>query len=166
MYVDLMGGVKPHLIKSIVNNLGATTLMTYAPSTKFYLADKAAGTPWLTRLSFPVHVVAQVDHLDAISNSHLTTTYTYHQRVVKDYEKAIANNVQGYSEEGGVLGFGTSERHTSKPLPKELKDYLDKYVLEGKVKTKLQDDPTLGRMIKDIEKSVAASPRGATPRDK
>ena len=28
MYVDLMGGVKPHLMKSIVNNLGATILMT------------------------------------------------------------------------------------------------------------------------------------------
>ena len=27
--------------------------MTYTPSTKFYLADKAAGTPWLTRLAVP-----------------------------------------------------------------------------------------------------------------
>ena len=45
-----------------VNNLGAETLRrTTPPSTKFYLADKAAGKPWITRLPFPVHVVEKVD---------------------------------------------------------------------------------------------------------
>ena len=34
--------------------------LTYAPSTKFYLQDRAAGTPWLTRLPFPVHVVERL----------------------------------------------------------------------------------------------------------
>src|SRR6185437_5102180 len=78
LYVDLMNSTKPHLLSSIVNNLGATTQITYAPSTKFYLADKAAGTPWITRLAFPVHVVAQIDRFDAVSNGHLTSLYTYH----------------------------------------------------------------------------------------
>jgi hypothetical protein len=40
MYVDLMGSVKPHLMKTVVNNLGAEIQVTYAPSTKFYLEDK------------------------------------------------------------------------------------------------------------------------------
>ena len=44
-YIDLMGGQKPHLLVKIVNNLGAETHVHYAPSTKFYLADKAAGKP-------------------------------------------------------------------------------------------------------------------------
>jgi len=52
--------IKPHLLSSVVNNLGAQTTIEYAPSTKFYLADKASGTPWLTRLSFPVHVVTKI----------------------------------------------------------------------------------------------------------
>ena len=43
-YIDLMGGQKPHLLVKTVNNLGAETVVTYAPSTKFYLQDKLAGT--------------------------------------------------------------------------------------------------------------------------
>jgi len=78
LYVDLMAGIKPHLLRSVVNNLGAETRLTYAASTKFYLADKAAGTPWLTRLAFPVHVVERVEHIDAISKSRLASSYSYH----------------------------------------------------------------------------------------
>jgi hypothetical protein len=66
-YVDLMGGQKPHLLVSTKNNLGAETRVSYAPSTKFYLADQAAGTPWLTKLPFPVHVVERVETCDRIS---------------------------------------------------------------------------------------------------
>jgi RHS repeat-associated protein len=76
-YVDLMGGKKPHLLEKIENNLGAEILLTYAPSTKFYLEDKAAGTPWLTRLSFPVHVVEKMERFDHISKSRLVSTYRY-----------------------------------------------------------------------------------------
>ncbi|MEO1433751.1 MAG: SpvB/TcaC N-terminal domain-containing protein, partial [Cyanobacteria bacterium J06633_8] len=36
-YIDLMGGQKPHLLTKTVNNLGAETIVHYAPSTKFYL---------------------------------------------------------------------------------------------------------------------------------
>ncbi len=50
-YVDLMAGAKPHLLRSVVNNLGAETTISYATSTKFYLEDRAAGIPWLTRPS-------------------------------------------------------------------------------------------------------------------
>jgi hypothetical protein len=53
-YIDLMGGLKPHLLVKVTNNLGAETLIQYAPSTRFYVADKLAGTPWVTRLLFPV----------------------------------------------------------------------------------------------------------------
>src|SRR5258708_15223538 len=59
-YIDLMGGQKPHLLVRVDNNLGAETVIQYAPSTRFYVADKLAGTPWVTRLSFPVQVVEQV----------------------------------------------------------------------------------------------------------
>jgi RHS repeat-associated protein len=78
MFIDLMAGQKPHLMKSVTNNLGAHTELRYATSTKFYLADKAAGNPWLTRLSFPVHVVEKSTRIDAISKSRLTTSYSYH----------------------------------------------------------------------------------------
>lgn len=45
-YLDLTSGFKPHLLASIVNNLGAETRLQYAPSTKFYLEDLASGHPW------------------------------------------------------------------------------------------------------------------------
>jgi RHS repeat-associated protein len=111
VYVDLMNGVKPHLLKSIVNNLGAETQVTYAPSTQFYLADKAAGTPWLTRLAFPVHVVAQIDHLDAISNSHLTSTYTYHHGFFDGVEREFRGfaRVEQTDAESFTVNAGTTE---------------------------------------------------------
>jgi hypothetical protein len=63
-YIDLMGGQKPHLLIKTVNNLGAETSVEYAPSTKFYLADKYAGRAWITKLPFPVHCVEKVTVTD------------------------------------------------------------------------------------------------------
>jgi RHS repeat-associated protein len=77
-YVDLMGGWKPHLLVRSINNLGAETRIAYAPSTKFYLADREAGQPWVTRLGFPVHVVERVETYDRISRNRFVTRYAYH----------------------------------------------------------------------------------------
>ncbi len=77
-YVDLMGGVKPHLLVGVTNNLGAETRIHYAASTRFYLDDRRAGLPWITRLPFPVHVVERVEHLDRVSGTRLVSTYSYH----------------------------------------------------------------------------------------
>lgn len=78
LYMDLMGGTKPHLLIRSVNNLGAETHVRYAPSIRFYLADKRAGRPWITRLPFPVHVVERVVTLDRISGNRFVTRYAYH----------------------------------------------------------------------------------------
>jgi RHS repeat-associated protein len=77
-FIDLMGGQKPHLLVEVRNNLGAETFIRYAPSTRYYLNDKAAGRPWATRLPFPVHVVDQVETRDLISGNRLVTRYAYH----------------------------------------------------------------------------------------
>ncbi|MBI4488140.1 MAG: toxin [Deltaproteobacteria bacterium] len=77
-YIDLMGGQKPHLLVKTVNNLGAETVVQYAPSTKFYLQDKRDGKPWITRLPFPVHVVERVQTYDHISRNRFVTRYEYH----------------------------------------------------------------------------------------
>jgi RHS repeat-associated protein len=76
-YIDLMGGQKPHLLRSIKNNLGAETRIQHAASTKFYLEDRAAGSPWVTKLPFPVHVVEQVETFDYISKTKFISTYRY-----------------------------------------------------------------------------------------
>jgi RHS repeat-associated protein len=77
-YVDLMGGAKPNLLVRIVNNLGMETRIQYAPSTRFYLEDRLAGKPWITRLPFPVHVVARVETYDHVSRNRFITRHAYH----------------------------------------------------------------------------------------
>jgi hypothetical protein len=76
-YVDLMGGQKPYLLVSTNNNMGAVTKVWYATSTKFYLQDRLAGRPWVTKLAFPVHVIERLETQDLVSNTTLVTTYGY-----------------------------------------------------------------------------------------
>ena len=86
-YIDLMGGNKPHLLIKSVNNLGAETRVHYAPSTRFYLADKAAGKSWITRLPFPVHVVEKVETYDHISRNRFVTRYAYHHGYFDGFDR-------------------------------------------------------------------------------
>jgi len=102
-YVNLMGGQKPHLLVRTINNLGAETVVQYAPSTKFYLQDKRDGKPWITRLPFPVHVVERVETHDHISRNRFVTRYAYHH---------------GYfdGEEREFRGFGMVEQWDTEEL--------------------------------------------------
>ena len=77
-YYDFAQGIKPHLLTGVDNHMGATTRIGYSPSTKFYLADRKAGRPWVTRLPFPVQVVERIETNDLISDSKLVSTFTYH----------------------------------------------------------------------------------------
>src|SRR5712692_8341454 len=97
-YIDLMGGQKPHLLQSINNNMGKVTNLTYAASTKFYLQDQAAGTPWITKLPFPVHVVEQVETRDDVIGTRFVTLYSYHHGFYDGFEREFR-------------GFGLVEQH-------------------------------------------------------
>jgi Salmonella virulence plasmid 65kDa B protein/Insecticide toxin TcdB middle/C-terminal region/Insecticide toxin TcdB middle/N-terminal region len=77
-YIDLMGGVKPNLLTSYVNNTGTEVKIHYASSTKFYLQDKVAGTPWITRIPFPVQVVEKHETLDHVGRTAHSCHYVYH----------------------------------------------------------------------------------------
>jgi len=87
VYVDLMGGRKPHLLTCARNNLGAETRISYAPSTRFYLADRAAGQPWVTRLPFPVQVAERVETIDWIGRNRMVARYAYHHGYFDGYER-------------------------------------------------------------------------------
>jgi RHS repeat-associated protein len=102
-YIDLMGGQKPHLLVGVKNNLGTETRVQYAPSTKFYLADRAAGQPWVTRLSFPVHVVERTEAFDWISRNHFVTRYAYHHGFFDGIEREFR-------------GFGMVEQQDTEEL--------------------------------------------------
>jgi RHS repeat-associated protein len=104
-YIDLMGGQKPHLLIKTINNLGAETVVQYAPSTKFYLQDKLAGKPWITKLPFPVHVVEKVTVIDRWRQTRFTSTYSYHH----GYFDGIDREFRGFGrvEQTDVEDFGT-----------------------------------------------------------
>ncbi|REL37866.1 insecticidal toxin complex protein [Rhodohalobacter sp. SW132] len=109
-YMDLMDSKKPHVLKKYVNNFGKETSLEYKSSTHFYLKDKQEGRPWITKLPFPVQVVAKSITEDKITDVRFTAEYCYHhgyydhqerefrgfgmveQRDTEEYEHWKANN--------------------------------------------------------------------------
>lgn len=92
-YIDLMGGQKPHLLISTKNNLGGRTDIQYESSTRFYLADKLAGRPWITKLPFPVHVVTKSTVTDHWRNTKFSSSYSYHH----GYFDGIEREFRGFA---------------------------------------------------------------------
>lgn len=100
-YIDLMAGhrpdaqasaahrlhEKPHLLIEVDNRLGAITTIEYTPSTRFYLQDQRAGTPWVTRLPFPVHCVSKVTVHDKWRKTTFSSTYSYHHGYFDGHER-------------------------------------------------------------------------------
>ncbi|NER46040.1 MAG: hypothetical protein F6J92_04995 [Symploca sp. SIO1A3] len=105
-YYDLCDRKKPYLLNQVRNNLGAETEITYASSTKFYLQDKQQGTPWVTKLPFPVQVVEKVVNCDRISKTTLVSSYSYHHGYYDRTEKEFR-------------GFGRVERQDAEIIEEE-----------------------------------------------
>jgi RHS repeat-associated protein len=77
-YINLVGTTKPFLLTGFRNNMGASTSIQYASSTKFYLQDKLDSKPWISHLPMPVHVVETLTTFDYIGKSISSTRYAYH----------------------------------------------------------------------------------------
>lgn len=114
-YIRLMGetpgeGSKPYLLREIDNQMGAVTRLRYVPSTKFYLADKAAGKPWITRLPFVVQVLEQQEILDQITGNHFSMHYAYHH----GYFDAIEREFRGFGmvESWDTQDFSAVDHHS------------------------------------------------------
>jgi len=119
-YIDLMGGQKPYLLIKTVNNLGGETEVTYAPSTKFYLQDKQAGTPWITKLPFPVHCVEKVTVRDQWRQTEFASTYSYHhgyfdgiEREFRGFGRVEQQDVERYGKfyQGNVASPYITDNH-------------------------------------------------------
>ncbi|WP_051397877.1 SpvB/TcaC N-terminal domain-containing protein [Runella limosa] len=123
-YMDLMGGNKPHLMKSHANGLGKTTTVAYKSSTFFYLKDKLNGTPWATKLAFPVQVVAKTIVTDSVTNVRFSAEYSYHHGYYDHAERefrGFGRVEQRDTEEFEVTDFTnltTSEHHQPPVLTK------------------------------------------------
>ena len=86
-YVDFTNGAHPNLLTTISNGLGQETTISYQSSTEDYLADRDAGTPWTTKLPFPVQVVKSVAVKELNSGQEYVTDYHYRDGYYDGVEK-------------------------------------------------------------------------------
>ncbi len=76
--LDPLGGVHPGLLESIDNGVGRRTEIQWTTSAREAERDRAAGTPWTTRLPLVLPVVAGSTVTDAVSGPVAQTRYAYH----------------------------------------------------------------------------------------
>lgn len=104
-YIDLMNSRKPHIMVSYKNNLGKEVSLEYTPSTKFYIDDKKAGKPWVTKLHFPVHLLSKTTVSDKWTKTRFTSQYSYHHGYYDHSEREFRGF--GRVEQIDAENFGT-----------------------------------------------------------
>lgn len=86
-YINLLNSKKPHILIGYKNNLGKEVDLEYRPSTQYYIEDKLSGTPWVTKLHFPVHCVSKVTMFDRIRKTRFASEYFYHHGYYDHFER-------------------------------------------------------------------------------
>src|SRR5262249_54937960 len=123
------------------NNLGAETVVQYAPSTKFYVQDKLDGNPWVTKLPFPVQVVERVETFDFISRNRFVTRYSYHhgyfdgvEREFRGFGRVAQSDTEQFAAltESGALPNATSIDEASHVPPVVTKTWFHTGVYLGR----------------------------------
>jgi RHS repeat-associated protein len=109
-FVELTSGIKPYILSSFENGMGRKVSLQYAPSTKFFVQDKIAGNPWITKLPFPVQVLEQVEDHEQVSDTRFVNKYAYHHG---HYDIA----------EREFRGFGMVEQSDTEVLNSESEGY-------------------------------------------
>ncbi|KAG8822991.1 hypothetical protein FRC19_004833 [Serendipita sp. 401] len=124
-YIDLMGGTKPNMLLSIANNLGVETRVHYSPSTKFYLDDKLAGRPWISRIPFPMQVIERVETFDRVGRTYHSCRYVYHhgyydgrEREMRGFGMVEAYDVEHFDifDDANLSSTTTPDRTTFLPI--------------------------------------------------
>ncbi|MBL6448472.1 hypothetical protein JMN32_19320 [Fulvivirga sp. 29W222] len=70
--------LKPYLLTTMENGSGLTTSFEYKSSTSYYLEDKKAGKPWVSKLAFPIQLISKTTLTDKIAGTVTTNSYSYH----------------------------------------------------------------------------------------
>ena len=124
-YVDLLNGVKPHLLCSIANGVGVQTTITYTPSTQFYLQDRLAGRPWALRLPFVVQTVGRVQTTDAVAGTNVVLCYRY----AHGWFDGVEREFRGFARVDSWDAESMSADHGAGPPPGGLAEENGEYNL-------------------------------------
>lgn len=109
---------KPYLLVETDNAMGAISRIGYRSSTRDYLDDQRRGQPWLTRLPFPVQVVARIEVLEQVTGSRLVSAWRYHdgyfdqtERVFRGFGYVERQDSERYEDfaKGNLFAAGTFE---------------------------------------------------------
>jgi RHS repeat-associated protein len=149
-YLRLMADGKPHLMTKIDNCRGLTTDLSYTPSTEFYLADKRAGRPWITRLPFPVHCVSRITTSDKWRGTRFSSRFSYHHGYFDGVEREFCGfarveqiDIDTFDEPGldqpPVLTI--SWFHTGAPCDYPLHRPLEQEYFTQRFHDRLEDGP-------------------------
>jgi RHS repeat-associated protein len=157
-YLDLMQGSKPYLLSRVVNNLGAETQIYYAPSTYFSLKDAEAGSPWVTRLPFPVHCVERTVTLDYIARTRFASRFAYHHGCFDGFEREFRGfaSVEQWDAEEYLDSLDTLNESSSTTFVN-----LDKSSLAPPVHTKMWYHPGIYIDEPEIRRELASEYYGA-----
>jgi RHS repeat-associated protein len=171
-FVDMLGGVKPHVLKRYWNNLGAETELHYQPSTHYYLKDAELGRPWFTKLHFPVHVLDRMIARDRISHTELVTRYEYHhgyydgiEREFRGFGRVDQWDAADFSEDSAFDGpVHPPSRtktwfHTGAWLVEDLETSFASEYFDGRSDFLRSDTPALD-LAEEIERQAVRAMRG------
>ncbi len=88
--------IKPYLLKSINNNLGAASSFSYRSSTQYWLDEKQSDPSAVCALPFPMNLVSCLETHDEISGNTRMQRFTYRNGVYDRVEKEFSGF--GYME--------------------------------------------------------------------
>ncbi|GAA5225382.1 SpvB/TcaC N-terminal domain-containing protein [Membranihabitans marinus] len=88
-YLELTGGVKPRLLKTLDNGMGVTMEIKYGYSGNHYNKSQQKGKPWISKIPSHFPVVDQKILVDHITNSKMATTYQYYDGHYDGNEKSL-----------------------------------------------------------------------------
>jgi RHS repeat-associated protein len=168
-YIDLMGGQKPHLLTETKNNLGLETKVEYAPSTQFYLQDKQAGKPWITKLPFPVHCVEKVTVTDKWRQTKFSSTYSYHhgyfdgiEREFRGFGRVEQVDIETYDkfEQGNIASpYITNDKTLYQPPIKTITWYHTGAAIDReRILTQFASEYFPARYASDFEENALPDP--------
>ncbi|MDZ3833116.1 MAG: SpvB/TcaC N-terminal domain-containing protein [Sphingopyxis sp.] len=66
-YIDLSARTRPKLLRRVDNHCGRLIELAFRSSTDFYLAARAQGAPWVTRLPTPIWLLTQMIDTDLVA---------------------------------------------------------------------------------------------------
>ncbi|HMK26025.1 MAG TPA: SpvB/TcaC N-terminal domain-containing protein [Chitinophagaceae bacterium] len=147
-YIDLMNSKKPHIMVSYINNMGKEVSMEYTASTKFYIEDKKAGKPWITKLHFPVHCVSKTETVDKVTGWKFISSYKYHHgyydhpegefRGFGMVEQTDAENFQHWAK-SGATNITNAELH-QEPVISKTWFHTGAFLRKDKILTQFADE--------------------------